>query len=373
MRGSSEISSAEHVHGRGGLRRHSVSRRVIPAVDVHTAGEPARVLIASHLQVRGTDMASRMRWCREHLDGLRRTVLHEPRGNPAMCGVLVLPPVRADSDFGIIILEQGDFAPMSGANLISAVTALIETGALDVGDARDEVNLRVDTASGTVAVRAVLSADRVVEVTLENVPSFVAALDQVLDLPGLGGVRVDVVYGGQYYVVASAESLGLRLLPDEAEEIIRVGTLLRLVAQRDIPVRHPQVPAADRINLSMICGPPASDHADGQNAVVLPYGEATVEDSATWGKGVLDRSPCGTGTSGLMAARYARGQLGLHEPFVHESILRTTFTGSLTAEVSVGPLPGVRPTLSGRGWITGFTDLVVDTSDPFPEGFILGG
>ena len=346
------------------------SRRIITAIDVHVAGEPGRVLMGSHLLVKGADMAEKLRYCQENLDGLRRLLLREPRGYPGLCGVLVLPPVNADSDFGMIVLEQGGFAPMSGANLICAVTALVETQALEVTEPVS--SLRVDTAAGVVDARAEVADGHVISVTVDNVPSFALALDHALDLPEYGRVPVDIVFGGQFYVQAPAGALGLDLQPSAAKEIIRAATVLRLVAQRDFPVSHPLLPNIDRIGLPMIYGPSDTPGVDGRNAVVLPNGSSNLADPESWASGTLDRSPCGTGTCGRMAAKHARGELGLNEPFVHESLLATTFTGHLRGLTRLGELEGVFPSLTGRGWVTGFHQFVIDADDPFPEGYTLG-
>lgn len=346
------------------------SRQVVTAIDVHAAGEPGRVLMGSHLLVKGTDMTERLRYCQENLDGLRRLLLQEPRGYPGLCAPLVLPPVNADSDFGMIVLEQGGFAPMSGANLICAVTALVETQALAVTE--PVTHLRVDTAAGVVEARAEVAGGRVTSVTVDNVPSFVVALDHVLDLPEYGRVPVDIVFGGQFYVQAPAEALGLELQPSEAKEIIRAATLLRMVAQRDFPVSHPLLPNIDQIGLPMIYGPSDTPGVDGRNAVVLPNGSSGLANPQSWDSGTLDRSPCGTGTCARMAAKHARGELELDEPFVHESLLGTTFTGHLRGLTRLGETEGVLPSLTGRGWVTGFHQFVVDADDPFPEGYTLG-
>jgi proline racemase len=345
-----------------------VTSHKINAIDVHAAGEPGRVLIASHLQVKGATMAERLQYCREHLDDLRLLMLHEPRGYPGLCAVLVLPPVEPDSDFGIVVLEQGGFRPMSGSNLICAVTALVETGAVAVQE--PTTSLRVDTAVGTVAVRAQVAGGRVVGVTFDNVPAFVVALDHPLELPGYGTVPVDIVFGGQYYVQAKAADLGVELVPGAAKELARAGSLLRTVAQQTFPVRHPINPDIDQIALTMIHGPSPTPGVDGRNTVVLPNGVVVIDDPATW-SGTLDRSPCGTGTCARMAARHARGELAIGQDFVHESLLGTTFTGRLTGQTHIGPYQAVLPSLSGRGWITGYHTYVLADDDPFPRGYTI--
>jgi proline racemase len=349
--------------------RVALRRRTIPAIDVHAAGEPGRVVIASHLHVRGATMADRLQYCREHLDDLRLLLLQEPRGYPGLCAVLVVPPVEPDSHFGIVVLEQGGFRPMSGSNLICAVTAMVETGAVPVQD--PVTTLHVDTAVGTVVVRAQVAEGRVTRVTFNNVPAFVVALDHPLDVPEYGTVLADIVFGGQFFVQAKAADFGVDLVPSAAKELVRAGSLLRTVAQQQFPVRHPHNPDIDHVALAMLHGPSPTPGVDGRNTVVLPNGVVAFGDPATW-TGTLDRSPCGTGTSARMAALHARGQLGIDQDFVHESLLGTTFTGRITGLTKVGPYQAVSPSVSGRGWITGFNQYVLDADDPFPRGYTLG-
>jgi proline racemase len=344
-------------------------RQTINTIDVHAAGEPGRVLIGSHLHVKGATMADRLQYCREHLEDLRLLLLHEPRGYPGLCAVLVLPPIHADSDFGMVVLEQGGFRPMSGSNLICAVTALLETRTLQVEE--PVTNLRVDTAVGVVAVRADIADGKVVRVTFDNVPAFAVAIDYPLELPEYGTVPVDVVFGGQYFVQARAADLGIELVPGAARQLARAGAVLRTVAQQAFSVVHPLNPDIDHVALTMIHGPSSTPGASGRNTVVLPNGTVDLEDPTTW-TGSLDRSPCGTGTCGRMAGLHARGELALGEQFVHESLLGTTFTGTLRDVTTVGEHPAVLPSVSGRGWITGFNQFVVDADDPFQRGYTIG-
>ncbi|QOV33179.1 proline racemase family protein [Streptomyces ferrugineus] len=341
----------------------------IHAIDVHAEGEPGRVLIGSHLHVKGATMAERLQYCEKHLDDLRRLLLREPRGYPALCGALVLPPADPAADFGLVVLEQGGFRPMSGSNLICAVTALVETGAVTVSE--PVTDLTVDTAVGLVRVRAEVSGGRARRVTFANVPAFAVALDHVLDLPEYGRVPVDIVFGGQFFVQARAADLGLVVEPGAAKQLARAGAVLRTAAQQQFPVAHPLNPDINEIALTMIHGPSPTPGVSGRNTVVLPNGPVDLADPATW-TGSLDRSPCGTGTCARMAALHARGELPLNTPFVHESVIGTTFTGTLLDTAQVGPYQAVLPTISGRGWITGFNQYVLDDTDPFPYGYTLG-
>lgn len=345
------------------------NRQLIQTVDVHAAGEPGRVLMGSGLRVKGETMVERLRYCRDHLDDLRTLILQEPRGYPGLCSPLIVPAADPSCDFGMIVMEQGGFRPMSGSNLICAVTALIETGAIDVSE--PVTTLRVDTAVGVVTVRAQVEDGRAALITFDNVPSFVHGLDLPLDVPGYGTIPVDVVFGGQFYVQTSAEHLGVELEPANAKEILRAAAAMRKAADDAFDVVHPLIPEIDSIDLPMIHGPARSEGTHGRNAVVLPNGEVDLDDPSTW-SGTFDRSPCGTGTSARVAAKFARGELAIGEKFVHESMMGTTFTAEVKEPATVGDLPGIIPTIRGRGWITGFHQLVLESDDPFPVGYTVG-
>ena len=228
-------------------------QQLITSIDVHAEGEAGRILIGSHLLVRGTSWPERMRWCETHLDGLRRLLLREPRGNPSLCAVLVLPPLTEGADVGIIILEQGGFRPMSGSNTMCAVTALLETGSLPAEEPATVV--RIDTAVGLVEATAFVQGGRVRSVQVRNVASFVEVLDHPIDVPEYGTVHADIAFGGQYFVQASAADMGVALGPEHAPAIARAGSALLAAAREQVPVKHPERPDVDEISLVMLHGP----------------------------------------------------------------------------------------------------------------------
>nr|WP_239523630.1 proline racemase family protein [Geodermatophilus normandii] len=341
----------------------------ISSIDVHAEGEPGRILLGAHLLVRGATWPERMHWCEEHLDGLRRLLLREPRGHPSMCAVLVLPPLDPEADVGIIVLEQGGFRPMSGSNTMCAVTALLETGNLPAVE--PETVVRIDTAVGPVEATARVEGGRVRWVRVRNVPSFPLALDREIVVPQYGPVVVDVAFGGQFYVQARAADMGVALGPEHAPAIARAGTALLAAAREQVPVLHPERPDVREIALVMLHGPGATPGVSGRNSVVLPAGRITLDDPASW-RGTLDRSPCGTGTCARMAALHARGELALGEEFVHQGVLGTTFRGVLHERTAVGGRDAVVPSIQGRAWITGYAQHVLQPDDPFPTGLTVG-
>ena len=341
----------------------------LDAVEVHAEGEPGRILTSAAHLVRGETMAERLQYCRENLDGLRRLVLQEPRGYPAMCAVILLPPVNPGSDFGIVVLEQGGFTPMSGSNTICAVTAAIETGIIDRPG--PVVEVAVDTAVGTVRATARVEGGKVLDVTVANVPAFVVELDRPLEVPELGTVPVDVVFGGQFFAQVRVSDLGLELDPRRGKELARAGALIKLAATEQIDVVHPDHPGIRGVNLIMLHSGDPAPGVPSRNTVVLTSGPVRADDPQSW-TGVLDRSPCGTGTSARMAALHARGLLGLGEPFRHRSIIGTEFVGRLVGASTAGEHTAVLPTITGRGWVTGHSRWVLDDSDPFQAGYSVG-
>ncbi|MGH2511565.1 MAG: proline racemase family protein [Candidatus Limnocylindrales bacterium] len=343
--------------------------RVISAVDAHAAGEPGRVITAGVFDVPGDSMFEKMVHLRDHGDSLRTLMLREPRGYPAANCNLLLPPTIAGADAGYVIMEQVEYPAMSGSNTICVVTVLIETGLVPAVE--PVTTLRLETPAGLIEVQAEVRDGRVLAVTFRNVPAFALHLDAVVEVPGLGAVSVDVAWGGMFYVIADAARFGLRITPDEAHDIVRIGEMIKLATQEQLPVRHPEQPdLAAGVTIAQLSGVAHRPGSSRRNAVIVSTGQASWDRPESW-TGAIDRSPCGTGTSAKMACEYARGRLALNEPFVHEGILGTTFTGRLVEATSVGGHPAVVPTITGRAWITGRAEYVLESDDPFPTGYTL--
>jgi proline racemase len=314
-------------------------------------------------------MFEKMVHLREHGDGLRRMLLREPRGYPALCANVVLPATRRDADAGFVIMEQTEYPAMSGSNTICVATALIETGMVPAVEPVTE--LRLETPAGLVAVRADVAGGKVTRVAFENVPAFAVHLGAVLEVPELGRVEIDVAWGGMFYAIADAAALGLPLVPAEAGRLARAGEMIKAAAREQFPVVHPENEAIAGISIAQLAGRAANPGNHGRNAVVVGTGQLDWGRPETW-RGVLDRSPCGTGTCARMAVLHARGQLAIGEEFRHEGVLDSVFIGRLLRETRVGGRPAVVPEIAGQAWITGIAQYVVDPSDPFPEGFTVG-
>ncbi|NKB87643.1 MAG: hypothetical protein GKS06_05430 [Acidobacteria bacterium] len=343
---------------------------VIHAVDAHTCGEPARVIVGGVLDVPGDTMFAKMQHLEQHADHIRKRMLNEPRGYPASNCNLILPPTDPRADAGYVIMEHVEYPGMSGTNTIAVATVLIETGMVPSTEPITELTL--ESPAGLIGITAEVEDGKVKGVTFENVPCFPVYLDVEVDVPEFGKVTVDVAYGGMFYVIADAEQLGLELTADGAGALARAGEMIKAAAQEQLePPVHPGNPEIRGITIGQISGLPTAPGAHRKNAVVVSTGNLDWDRPETW-TGCLDRSPCGTGTSAKMAALWAKGALAVGDEFVHEGVLGTTFLGKVSAETMLGDVRAIVPTIRGTAWITGMAQYVVDSDDPFPNGFTVG-
>lgn len=342
---------------------------MITAVDAHACGEPGRVITGGVPPIPGSTMFEKMQWMHENYDGLRQRMLREPRGYPALCCNVLLPPTHPDADAGFVIMEQTEYPPMSGSNTICVTTVLLETGILPMTEPVTELTL--EAPAGLIQVKAECKDGKVTQVTFRNVPAFAAYLDVDVEVPEFGKVTIDIAWGGMWFAIADATQLDIELIPENGAKITRASAMIRAAAAEQYPVVHPQNPAIKNVSISQLTAPPTNPNATHKNAVTVASGELEWDIPGTW-TGVLDRSPCGTGTCARMAALHAKGELAMNQEFVHESILGTLFTGRLIEETQVADYEAVIPTLGGQAWITGIAQYVVDPTDPFPSGFTVG-
>jgi proline racemase len=342
---------------------------MIHAVDAHACGEPGRVIVGGVRDVPGRTMFEKARYLETRMDHVRKRMLNEPRGQPPLCCNILLPPTDPRADAGFVIMEHVEYPGMSGSNTICTATVLLETGILPMTEPVTEIVL--EAPAGLIAVRAECSGGKVTAVTFKNVPAFAVYLDKPVEVPKLGTVNVDVAYGGMFYAITDAAQFGLRLTPDEGADITRITEMVKAAAAEQLPVTHPEQPGFSGITIAQLSAPPRDPANTMRNAVTVSTGKLDWDKPSTW-TGVLDRSPCGTGTCARMATLHARGALAIGQDFRHESVLGTLFTGRLLEETQVGPYRAVVPTITGTAWITGFAQYVVDPSDPFPNGWTVG-
>ncbi|SCB58605.1 Proline racemase [Rhizobium aethiopicum] len=333
--------------------------RMVTVVGAHAAGELNEVITGGVLPVPGDTIFQKMQYLEKHGDELRQFLLHEPRGKVTQCVNLVLPATHPEADAGFIIMEAEYYVPMSGTNTICTATVLLETGMIPMVEPVTQLTL--EAPAGLVKVRADCKDGKVTGITFANVPSFVMALDRKVEVPGLGTITADVAYGGMIYVLVDANALGYDITQDEAAELVDVGEKIKLAAAEQIPAIHPENPEIHTINQTLFAGPMRTENGvkRSKNTVIVSPGRH-------------DRSPCGTGTSARLAVLHAKGQIGVGERFVHESIIGTEFIGEVIETTTVAGRPAIRPAITGTAWISAFHQYVLDPTDPFPTGYKLG-
>ena len=342
---------------------------MISAVEAHAGGEPGRVITGGIGDIPGATVFAKMQYLQHHRDEIRKLMLREPRGYPGLCCNILVPATDPAADAGFIVMEQSEYPPMSGSNTICVATVLLETGIVPM---REPVTtLTLEAPAGLIEMTANCSEGKVTGVTFQNRPACAVHLDQVVDVPHIGPVTVDVAYGGMWYVIVDAAQVGLEIVPARGAEIVRKGEMIKAAAREQLPVVHPENPAIAGISILEFTAPPTLAGADGKNTVVISTGAFDWDDPSSW-TGALDRSACGTGTCARMAVMHAKGQLPIGQDFIHESILGTVFTGCLIESTTVGPYPAVVPIITGQAWIYGLSSWLVDPSDPFQEGFVVG-
>jgi trans-L-3-hydroxyproline dehydratase len=329
---------------------------VLTVVDAHVAGEPLRVVAGGLPAIPGATMLEKRRFARQHLEAWRRLLIYEPRGHADMYAAVATEPVTSDGDLGVLFLHNEGFSTMCGHGIIGLVTVLVETGAVHAGAA--PVTLRFDTPAGRVTATARQAGGRVTSVAFENVPSFVVALDHVVQVPGVGATRCDIAFGGAFYAYCRAADLGVRLVPDDYQRLIAAGVAVKRAVAGGLAIQHPVEPDLGFLYGTILTGEPHRAGAQSRNVCIFADGE-------------VDRSPTGTGVSGRLAIEHARGRLAVGQPFVVESLLGTTFTGRILRATALGAVAAVVPEIEGTAYITGRSELVVAPDDPLRDGFFL--
>jgi len=328
-------------------------------VDSHTGGEPTRVVVGGLPKIKGNSVPQKRDYVRSEMDYLRKFLCHEPRGHPNMYGAMLTEPSSKEADFGVIFFSGVGYDDMCGHGTIGVATVLIETNMVQWEE--PWTKLILETPSGLIRVSAEVANGKVKGVSFIGVPSFLYRGDLSLNVPGYGEVKGDIAFGGNWYYYVKVKEVGARVRSENISDLIKAGSAIKNAFNREFDLVHPIDAniSTKLLGVSFIDSPVKNKSADQNNAVV--EGQH------------VDRSPCGTGTCGRMAALFARNKLGLNEDFINESITGTIFRGRLIAEAKVGEYPAVVPEITGSAYITAFNHIVLDPDDPFgAEGFLLG-
>jgi len=329
--------------------------KVIHVVSCHAEGEVGDVIVGGVTPPPG-DTIWEQRCFIENDDRLRSFVLNEPRGGVFRHVNLLVPPKDPRAQVGWIVMEPVDTPPMSGSNSICVATVVLDTGIVPMTE--PETELLIEAPGGLVKARALCRNGKAERITITNVPSFADKLGCSLEVEGIGTLTVDTAYGGDSFVIVDAAALGFEIVPDEACDLVETGMKITVAANEQLGFRHPLNGEWNHLSFCQFAGPLVEDNGElvGPNAVVIRPGK-------------IDRSPTGTGCSARMAVLYAQGRMQVGDRYRARSIIGSEFECGIDSVTSVGKTNAIVPTVSGRAWITGTHQLMLDPDDPWPEGY----
>jgi len=333
------------------------SIRTVHVISAHAEGEVGDVIVGGVAPPPGETVWEQSRFIARD-QTLRNFVLNEPRGGVFRHVNLLVPPKTPGAAAAFIIMEPEDTPPMSGSNSICVSTVLLDGGILPMQEPVTEFLL--EAPGGLVKVRAECRDGKAERIFVQNLPSFAQKLDATLEVEGLGTLRVDTAFGGDSFVFVDAQALGFSLTPDEAHDIAKLGARITRAGTEQLGFHHPTNPDWRHFSFCLFAGPLTREgnHLRAGSAVAIQPGK-------------VDRSPTGTALSARMAVLHARGQMSEADRLTTVSLIGSTFAGRIVGTTRVGDVPAIQPEISGRGWITGIHQHMLDPSDPWPQGYRL--
>jgi proline racemase len=331
--------------------------KTIHVISCHAEGEVGDVIVGGVATPPGKTLWEQRNWIARD-ETLRNFMLNEPRGGVFRHVNLLVPPKHPDAQMGFIVMEPEDTPPMSGSNSICVATVLLDSGIIEMKTPVTEMVL--EAPGGLVRVRAECSNGKAQRITVQNVPSFAGETGAPLDVPNLGEITVDTAYGGDSFVVVDADALGLKLEADNARMLAELGVRITNAANRQLKFIHPENPEWTHFSFCLFAGPVSrkGNHLTARAAVAIQPGK-------------IDRSPTGTAACARMALLHKSGEMQVGDTFTATSIINSEFHGKIVGETRVGELPAIIPELTGRAWITGTHQHMLDPDDPWPLGYKL--
>jgi proline racemase len=353
------------------------ARLTVQVMDLHTAGEPLRLVRSGFPDVPMLPVLERRQWVRDNVDYVRRALMFEPRGHRDMYGAILLPPYNDYADMTVLFMHNEGYSTMCGHGVIAITTALIEEGLFPATE--PVTTIRYEVPAGIVAANAATvrlddGTWAVRGVRFTNVPSYLAAQSLSVRPDGVklygtaehyGALAVDIAFGGAYYGIVNAAELGLRIVPEQADELRRAGAAITDVLRRDHTPAHPSDPDLSFVYGTIIVDLDPRTSPDGKAR------DAHMRNATIFAEAELDRSPCGSGTSAILAQLHARGRLRVGQEIVNAGITGEHFLGRIEAETALGPYPAVSTSIAGTAYVTGYSTFIVDSRDPLGDGFLL--
>lgn len=327
--------------------------RQIGTVDMHTGGEPLRIVVSGGPEPLGRTVLERRRWLKENADEVRTALMWEPRGHADMYGCIIVPPEREDSDFGAIFMHNEGYSTMCGH-----ATLALARYAVDEGLAKSSERIAIDVPAGQVLARAEYANGGYKSSSFRNVGSFVLEQEASVDVDGIGGITYAVVFGGAFYALVDANSLGFDIVPSESSRLIDLGRRIKSAVRARGEPQHPVEPDLSFLYGVIFTGRPKEPHNHSRNVCVFADGE-------------VDRSPTGSGVSGRIALHVSRNEVQIGQTVTIESIVGSTMSVCAVEESVVGGYRAVVPEVGGFSYYTGRSTFVIEDEDPFKDGFLV--
>ncbi len=328
----------------------------IRTIDMHTAGEPLRIITGGLPEIPGRTILEKRRFFRDNLDHIRKALMWEPRGHADMYGAVITDPVTPDGDFGTFFMHNEGYSTMCGHAMIALVKFALETGMIEKPGNKAEI--RIDAPPGRITAYGIQEGNIIIRSVFRNVPSFVLLTDQVVEVSGIGQVRFDVAYGGAFYAFVDASSFGFSLEPGEYSRLIDYGRRIKLAVMEKFPIIHPFEEDLSFLYGTIFTGQPHDPDNHSRNVCIFANGE-------------VDRSPTGSGVSARAALHHFRNQLDPGQSITIESIIGSTMTVQIASTTVFGNYPAVIPEVSGTAGFTGRHEFFIEPSDPIGRGFFL--
>lgn len=329
--------------------------RIFQTIDTHTGGEPLRIITGLVPHIPGKTMLAKRQYFVENLDHIRRSLMLEPRGHSGMYGCILTEAVTEDADFGVLFMHNEGLSTMCGHGIIGIITAIYETGLLNLKRDLTKNKILIDTPAGLVTAYANVDEGKLKSVSFENVPSFVFLNKVPLHVKGVS-ITVDIVFSGAFYIIVNSEQLGLKVSKSNINQLKKIATDIKQTFEKEVEVVHPYDDGLKGIYGVIFSDNPELENSDLKNITIFADEQ-------------IDRSPCGTGTCGRLTLLHHNGEIKVGESFVHESIIGSQFSAKVLRTCQVGKYNGVIPLLTGTAAVTSMNQFVIDPTDPLAAGF----
>ncbi len=328
----------------------------ITTIDAHTAGEPLRIITGGYPELEGKTILEKRRFAKENFDDLRKLLMWEPRGHADMYGAIITPPVSENADFGVLFIHNEGYSSMCGHGIIALSKVAIETGMIQIEN--PETKIRIDTPAGLVTSYARIRNNSVKSVYFHNVPSFVYAMNEIIEVEGIGRVKYHISFGGAFYAFVDADELGISMAGENVNQLIDYGMKIKREVMKIKEIIHPVDSDLSFLYGTIFYGKAHDKKNDSRNVCIFAEGE-------------VDRCPTGTGVSARMALHYKQGIIDLNQPMLIESIIGTVFSGKAHKTLTFENYEAVIPEVEGHAFITGKNEFIFDPEDNIKKGFIL--